>query len=133
MQEEENIIAYFQWVKEVVNTKWCLGETIDETLVVQKILRTLPARFNPKVSVVEEKDNLDTLNLSQLHGIVIAYEIRSDDPKQKEAAFKATKKKHQNIEKHAVVHQNWMSQKMRWKILSTSFQEEQEGTKVSCH
>jgi len=98
MQEEESIASYFQRVEEVVNTMRCLGETIDETLVVQKILRTLPARFNPKVSVVEEKDNLDTLNLSQLHGILIAYEMRTDDPKQKETAFKATKQKHQNIE-----------------------------------
>ena len=68
---------------------------------MQKILRTLRARFNPKVSVVEEKDRLDTLNLSQLHGILIAYEMRTDDPKQKEAAFKASKQKHQNIEEHA--------------------------------
>ena len=75
-------------------------ETIDETLVVQKILRSLPARFNPKVSAVEEKDSLDSLDLSQLHGILVAYEMRTDDPKQKEATFKATKKKNQNIEEH---------------------------------
>ena len=36
MQEEENIGGYFQRVEEVVNTMRGLGETMDETLVVQK-------------------------------------------------------------------------------------------------
>ena len=101
MQEEENITDYFQRVEEVFNTMRSLGETIDETLVVQKNLMSLPARFNPKVSAVEEKDSLDSLDLSQLHGILVDYEMRTDDPKQTEAAFKVTKQKHQNIEKHA--------------------------------
>ena len=72
MQGKENIVVYFQREEEVVNTMRSLGESINETLVVQKILRSLPARFNPKVSAVEEKNSLDSLDLSQLHGILIA-------------------------------------------------------------
>jgi hypothetical protein len=37
-------------VDEMVNAMRGLGETIDDSLLVQKILRSLPERFNPKVS-----------------------------------------------------------------------------------
>ena len=79
----------------MVNTMRGLGETMDETLVVQKILRSLPVRFNPKVSAIEEREGLDDLKLSQLHGILIAYEMRIVDPTPKETTFKVTKEKHQ--------------------------------------
>jgi hypothetical protein len=35
-------------VDDIVNTIKVLGETIDEKLVVQKVLRTLPSRFDHK-------------------------------------------------------------------------------------
>lgn len=44
-----------------------------------KILRTLPGRFNPKVSVLEYNVNLEKLNKEELHGVLIAYEIRLDE------------------------------------------------------
>ena len=36
---------------------------MDETLVVQKILRSLPVKFKPKVSAIEEREGLDDLKL----------------------------------------------------------------------
>ena len=59
MMEEESIAPYLQSVEEVVNTMRGLGEEIKETVVVQKILRSLPPRFNPKVTAVEDRDTLD--------------------------------------------------------------------------
>jgi hypothetical protein len=32
-----------------------LGEEIEESIIVQKILRSLPMRFNPKISTLEER------------------------------------------------------------------------------
>ena len=57
--EEENIAAYLQRVEEVVNTTRGIVEEVKETIVVQKILRSLPSKFNPKVSTVEDIDTLD--------------------------------------------------------------------------
>ena len=92
--EEENIVAYLQRVEEVVNTMRGLGEEIKETVVVQKILRSLPSRFNPKFSAVEDRDTLGQLKLDELHGILTAYEMRIEDSKPKEAAFKVEMKNH---------------------------------------
>jgi hypothetical protein len=53
MKEDETIGKYFLRVDEMVNAMKALGETIDEPYLVQKILRSLPDRFNPKVSAIQ--------------------------------------------------------------------------------
>ena len=50
MKDEDNIATYILRVDEIVNTIIGLGEEVDESIVVQKILRMLPKRFNPKIS-----------------------------------------------------------------------------------
>jgi hypothetical protein len=56
-------------------------------------LRSLPDRFNPKVSAIEERSDLKTLEFDQLLGTLIAYEMRivTDKPTSKEESFKADK------------------------------------------
>ena len=56
-----------------------MGEPVDEKAIIRNILRTLPGRFNPKVSVLEYSANLDKLNKEELHGVLIAYEMRLDE------------------------------------------------------
>ena len=63
MKEEEDIATYFLRVDEIVNYIVGLGETIEEKSVVQKMTRTLPSRFNSKVSVLE--DRCDLYNLTK--------------------------------------------------------------------
>ena len=58
MEEEENITSFFQRINEVFNTINGLGEEVNEQEVVQKILRSLPLIFNPKVYAIEEKNIL---------------------------------------------------------------------------
>jgi hypothetical protein len=55
MKEDENIAAYFLRVDETVNAIIGLGEEIEESVIVQKVLRSLPMRFNPKISALEER------------------------------------------------------------------------------
>jgi hypothetical protein len=80
-------------VDEIVNTIKGLGETIDEKFVVQKVLRTLPSRFDPKISSIEEMKDLDSLTMDELHGILTTYEMRTmqENPSKHEATFKASK------------------------------------------
>jgi hypothetical protein len=77
----------------MVNAMKALGETIDEPSLVQKILRSLPDRFNPKVSAIEELNYLKTLGFDQLLGTLTAYEMRivKDKPTSREASFKEDK------------------------------------------
>ena len=53
MKEDETVGKYFLRVEELVNAMKALGEKIEEPSLVQKILRSLPDRFNPKVYAIE--------------------------------------------------------------------------------
>jgi hypothetical protein len=53
MKEDEIVGKYFLRVEEMVNAMKALGEKIEESSLVHKILRSLPDRFNPKVSTIE--------------------------------------------------------------------------------
>ena len=59
MKEDEEIAAYFLRVNEIVNTMRGLGEKIENSVIVQKIFRSLPMRFDSKISALEEREDLD--------------------------------------------------------------------------
>jgi hypothetical protein len=94
MKEDEDIATYFLRVDEIVNAIIGLGEEIEESIIVQKVLRSLPMRFNPKISTLEERSDLNSIRMDELHGIFTAYEIRTEqeNPYVKEASFKASKR-----------------------------------------
>ncbi|KAH9323245.1 hypothetical protein KI387_017884, partial [Taxus chinensis] len=48
------------------------------SIIIQKILRSLPLRFDAKVSAIEEMKDLDKLSMDELHGIMTAYEMRNE-------------------------------------------------------
>ena len=102
MKEDENIVAYFLWVDETVNAIIGLGEEIKESVIVQKVLRSLPMRFNPKISALEEISYLNSISMNELHGIFTAYEMRTKQENLdiKEAAFKASKRSKQKEKEH---------------------------------
>jgi hypothetical protein len=81
-----------------VNAIIGLGEEIEESIIVQKVLRSLPMRFNPKISALEEISDLNSISMEEMHGIFTAYEMRTEQENQdvKEAAFKASKRSNQN-------------------------------------
>ena len=95
MKEEENIAAYFLQVDEILNIIRGLGERIEESIIVQKILRSLPMRFDSKIYAIEERSDLDIMTVDELHGTLTAYEMRTEqeDPSGKEATFKASNQK----------------------------------------
>eukprot|EP00253_Pinus_taeda_P029384 PITA_29384 len=93
MYNDESVANYFLRVDEVVNCMKNLGEEIKEAIVVEKVLRSLSPKFESKVSAIEEKENLRILTMSQIHGILTAYEMRKGGPSdRREAAFKASGK-----------------------------------------
>ena len=55
----------------------------------------LPGRFNPQVAVLEYNANMAKLNNEELHGVLIAYEMRLDEEEgtsHLETVFAACKK-----------------------------------------
>ena len=63
-------------------------------MISQKVLRYLPMRFDLKISALEERTDMDSISMDELHGIFIAYEMRIEHENivTKEASFKASKK-----------------------------------------
>jgi hypothetical protein len=95
MNEKEDITTYLLRVDEVVNAIRGLGEEIDESLVVQKVLRSLLLKYDAKVSTNEETRDLTKMTMDELHGTLMEYEMRTDiesDQTNNEASFKAIKK-----------------------------------------
>ena len=90
MEEYEDITTYFLRIDEVVNTMRGLGEKVKYVNIVQKVLRSLPIIFDSKISALEERTDIDTLEMDELHGILTSYEMRksSKDCFRKEATFK---------------------------------------------
>jgi hypothetical protein len=43
---------------------------------VQNVLRSIPLIFDAKVTSIEKKKELDSLTMDELHGIIMAYEMR---------------------------------------------------------
>jgi hypothetical protein len=95
MNEKEDIATYLLRVDEVVNAIRGLCEDIDESLVVQKALRSLLLKYDAKVSAIEETRDLTKMTMDELHGSLMAYEMRTgteSDQTNNEATFKAIKK-----------------------------------------
>jgi hypothetical protein len=76
MKEDENIASYFLQVDEIVNAIIGLEEEIKECVIVQKVLRSLPMIFDPKISSLEERAYIDSISMGELHVIFRAYEMR---------------------------------------------------------
>jgi hypothetical protein len=78
MKEDEDVATYFLRVNETVNAIIGLREEIEESVIVQKVLRSLPMRFNHKISALEERSDLKSISMDELHGIFTAYEMRNE-------------------------------------------------------
>jgi hypothetical protein len=91
MKEDGDIATYFLIVDGFVNTIRILGEEIQESTVFQKVLRSLPLKFDPKISMIEEYINLKTLIMHVLHVSLTTYEMRTEQekPSKHEETFKA--------------------------------------------
>jgi hypothetical protein len=95
MNETKDIETYLLRVDEVFNAIRGLGEDLNESLVVQKVLRSLLLKYDAKVSAIEETRDLTKMTMDELHGCLIAYEMttstESDQPNN-EVAFKSINK-----------------------------------------
>jgi len=70
-----------------------LGEEIKEATLLEKILRSLSSKFESIISSIEEKKDLQSITIVQLHGILAVFEIRKGGQSNiREDSFKASRK-----------------------------------------
>ncbi|CAL8120822.1 unnamed protein product [Prunus armeniaca] len=81
MDENETFSEFYAKLCVIVNACSNLGEKIPEDRVVKKILRSLPPRFSPKITAIEEIRDLNTLKVRELIGSLQTYEMKHLAPK----------------------------------------------------
>jgi hypothetical protein len=78
MKENENIESMFSRFKVLVAGLKVLKKSYTTSDHVKKILRSLPAKWRPKVTAIQEAKNLDTLSLEGLISSLMSREIESE-------------------------------------------------------
>ena len=66
MGEDETFMEFYSKLNDIVNSMWGLGKKLPEPDIVDKILRSLPIRFSPKVTAIGECRNTDLMRVEDL-------------------------------------------------------------------
>jgi hypothetical protein len=82
MKEDENIETMYSRFKILVAGLSVLKKSYTTSDHVRKILRSLPVRWRPKVTAIQEAKNLTTLTLEELMSSLISHEMKliADEP-----------------------------------------------------
>src|SRR5580698_9947118 len=76
MEEEECFNDFQVKLMDIVNQSHQLGDPYSDRRIKQKIMRSLPERFEPKVTALEENDTYKEMKPSEVIGRLLAYESR---------------------------------------------------------
>ena len=98
MSEDESFDSFYSKLNEVVVSKFNLGEKIEDSKIVRKILRLLPESFRAKVTAIEESKDLDDIKVQKLIGSLQTYELSS--PNQRKSKSLALKTINERVDVH---------------------------------
>ena len=98
MSEDESFDSFYSKLNEVVIGKFNLGEKIEYSKVVRKILRSLLESFCAKVTAIEESKDLDEIKVQELIGSLQTYEVTL--PNQRKSKSLALKMINEKVETH---------------------------------
>ena len=68
MEEDESFNEFSAKLKDIVNSTFNFRETIPESKIVRKVLRSLLERFYAKITAIEELKDIDKIPLTELVG-----------------------------------------------------------------
>jgi len=68
MEEDESFDEFYAKLKDIVNSAFNFGETIPESKIVRKVLKSLSERFHAKITAIEESKDIDQIPLIELVG-----------------------------------------------------------------
>ena len=74
MKESDNIDSFFTHVTGMVTQIRSHGETLEESRIVEKLLRSLPSRFDVIVTTIEETKDLTNFSVDELHASLMTHE-----------------------------------------------------------
>ena len=73
--EDESIDSFYGRLNEIVIAKLNLGENIEDTKIVRKVLKSLPESFGAKETAIKESKDLDEIKIQELVGSLQTYEL----------------------------------------------------------
>ena len=68
MSDDETFDEFYAKLNDIVNSAFNLGEVYDQPKVVRKVLRSLSEDFRPKVTIITESKDVDTIPVDELVG-----------------------------------------------------------------
>ena len=75
MSDDESFDEFYAKLNDIVNSAYNLGEINDQPKIVRKILRSLTENFRPKVTVITESKDVDSIPVDVLVGSLQSYEL----------------------------------------------------------
>ena len=75
MEKDETFDEFYAKLMDIVNSVFNLGQSIAESKIMRKILRSLPERVHAKIIAIEEVKDIDQLPLTELVGNLQTYEM----------------------------------------------------------
>ncbi|KAK2412918.1 hypothetical protein QL285_048063 [Trifolium repens] len=82
MKESETVDEYFSRTLAIVNRMTAHGERMEQVGVVEKIMRSMPSRFNYVVYSIEESNDVTSLSIDELQSSFIVHEQRMKGQKE---------------------------------------------------
>ena len=77
MKEGEKVDDYFFRTLTIANKMKAQGEKMEQTVIVEKILRSMTSKFNYVVCSIEESNNISTMSIDELQSNLLVHEQRT--------------------------------------------------------
>ncbi|XP_073120658.1 uncharacterized protein [Henckelia pumila] len=106
MSEDETIFEYDQRIREIVTETFTLGEPISNERPVNKVIRSLPERFNGKIWALEEVKDTSKMKRTELISILQVFEMNNTAQKKDKGNTIALKTSDESYKEYAQFCQN---------------------------
>ncbi|GJY65030.1 retrovirus-related pol polyprotein from transposon TNT 1-94 [Tanacetum coccineum] len=90
MKEGETVNSYFSRTLAIANKMKAHGKDMSETVITEKILRSMVSKFDYVVCSIEESNNLDTMTIDELQSSLLVHEQRMRGHAEEEQALKVS-------------------------------------------
>ena len=90
MKEGETVDDFFARTLTIANKMKAHGEKMSQTIINEKILRSMTSKFNYVVCSIEESNDLDTLTIDELQSSLLVHEQRMNGHRGEEQILKVT-------------------------------------------
>ena len=75
MSDSETLTEFYERLSDIANEYFALGEKLDDSMLVRKIVRVLPDKFNVKLTAMEEAKDFSTMKVEELMGSLRTFEL----------------------------------------------------------